>query len=108
MRMRNKPWAGPELDACPFFLRHPAEQKGHWHEWFRTPGPIHLELGCGKGYFIAGLAPVHPEIRYIGIDLKDTVLAPGQARRGSCLRRASRGECGPHGLRHRAAAPDHG
>lgn len=78
MRMRNKPWAGPELDACPFFLRHPADQKGHWHEWFRTPGPIHLELGCGKGYFLAGLAPVHPEIRYIGIDLKDTVLAPAK------------------------------
>lgn len=78
MRMRSKPWAKPELEACPFFLRHPEEQKDRWHAWFPEEGPIHLELGCGKGYFIAGLAPLHPEIHYIGIDLKDVVLAPAK------------------------------
>lgn len=78
MRMRSKPWAKPELEACPFFVRRGEEQKGRWHEWFPSRQPIHLELGCGKGYFIAGLAPEHPEINYIGIDLKDVVLAPAK------------------------------
>ena len=78
MRMRSKPWAKPELDACPFFVRTPEEQKGRWHEWFPEKRPVHLELGCGKGYFIAGLAPAHPELNYIGVDLKDVVLAPAK------------------------------
>ena len=78
MRMRSKPWAKPELEACPFFVRRGEEQKGRWHEWFPSRQPVHLELGCGKGYFIAGLAPEHPEINYIGIDLKDVVLAPAK------------------------------
>ena len=96
--MRSKPWAKPELEACPFFLRHPEQQKGRWHEWFPEEGAIHLELGCGKGYFIAGLAPLHPELHYIGIDLKDVILAPakrvieaafdGQAHSQCCFDRA--------------------
>lgn len=78
MRMRNKPWAGPELDACPFFIRRPADMLGKWHGWFTKTQPIHLELGCGKGWFLAELAPKHPEINYVGIDLKDAVLAPAR------------------------------
>ncbi|WOC31450.1 MULTISPECIES: tRNA (guanosine(46)-N7)-methyltransferase TrmB [Caproicibacterium] len=78
MRMRAKPWAGPELDACPFFLRNPQRMKNRWLEWFPRRQPLHLELGCGKGWFLAGLAPQHPEINYLGIDMKDAVLAPGK------------------------------
>ncbi|NLJ30138.1 MAG: tRNA (guanosine(46)-N7)-methyltransferase TrmB [Clostridiales bacterium] len=78
MRMRNKPWAAPELNACPFFVRNPAEHRGKWQDFFARRQPIHLELGCGKGFFIAGLAPQNPQINYMGIDLKDTVLAPAK------------------------------
>nr|WP_319487827.1 tRNA (guanosine(46)-N7)-methyltransferase TrmB [uncultured Caproiciproducens sp.] len=78
MRMRNKAWAAPELDACNFFVRHPAQYIGKWHDVFQRRQPIHLELGCGKGLFIAGLAPENPQINYIGIDLKDSVLAPAK------------------------------
>ncbi len=78
MRMRNKPWAAPELDACPFFVRNPAQQLGNWHGWFTRQQPIHLELGCGKGVFLAELAPENPQTNYIGIDLKDTVLGPAK------------------------------
>lgn len=78
MRMRNKPWATPELDACPFFVRDPEQHIGKWHAYFKRKQPIHLELGCGKGLFIAGLAPQNPQINYIGIDLKDAVLAPAK------------------------------
>ena len=78
MRMRNKPWAAPELNACKFFVRNPEQYIGRWHSFFSRRQPIHLELGCGKGLFLAGMAPKNPQINYIGIDLKDAVLAPAK------------------------------
>lgn len=78
MRMRNKPWATPELNACPFFVRNPSQYLGKWHSFFPRRQPIYLELGCGKGLFIAGLAPENPQINYMGIDMKDAVLAPAK------------------------------
>ena len=45
--------------------------QGKWHEeFFHNDNPIVLELGCGKGEYTVGLACVHPEINYIGIDIK--------------------------------------
>lgn len=44
--------------------------KGHWHEFFGNDNPIVLELGCGKGEYTIGLARVHPNINYIGVDIK--------------------------------------
>jgi tRNA (guanine-N7-)-methyltransferase len=78
MRMRNKPWATPELNTCKFFVREPVQNLGKWHRCFQRQQPIHLELGCGKGLFIAGLAPQNPQINYMGIDMKDAVLAPAK------------------------------
>ncbi len=79
MRMRKKAWARPELEQCPYFISQPQEQKGRWHDWFAEKRPIHLELGCGKGVFLSQLAPQHPKVNYIGIDLSPDVL--GVARR---------------------------
>ena len=54
MRMRRKPWARPELEACDFFVANPKENKGNWKNTFKnTENPIYLELGCGKGTFKA-------------------------------------------------------
>jgi tRNA (guanine-N7-)-methyltransferase len=73
--MRFKPYAGPELAACDFHVNKPMEQRGHWRELYARPQqPLHVELGCGKGGFLAQLAVQHPEINYIGIDLTDKVL----------------------------------
>ena len=79
MRMRKKAWARPELAHCPYFISSPEHWKGRWGEWFAERHPIHLELGCGKGVFLAQLAPLHPEINYIGVDQSPDVL--GVARR---------------------------
>ena len=78
MRMRTKRWAAPELDACPYFLRGPERYLGRWHSLFPRQQPVYLELGCGKGLFLAGAAPANPQINYIGIDLKDAVLGPAR------------------------------
>ena len=75
MRMRFKPYARPELLACDFHVHEPLANGGHWHELYARPDqPWHLELGCGKGGFLAQIAPAHPDINYLGIDITDKVL----------------------------------
>lgn len=75
MRMRKKPWARPELESCDFFVIKPSDYKGKWRETFaRKDNPIHLELGCGKGTFMAVHASENKDINYIAIDIKDEVL----------------------------------
>ncbi len=75
MRMRNKPWAKGELEACPYYLADPFPIREHLHSLFPKSQPVHLELGCGKGVFLASLAVKNPQINYLGIDIKSLVLA---------------------------------
>lgn len=75
MRMRKKPWARPELESCEFFIINPKENKGKWIDTFKNKNnPIYLELGCGKGTFMAVHGSQNPDINYIAIDIKDEVL----------------------------------
>ncbi len=75
MRMRFKPYAGPELDAFSACKRAPEDLCGKWKEQFtRQNRPLHIELGCGKGGFISQLSVQNPNINYIGIDITDKVL----------------------------------
>ena len=75
MRIRNKPWAKEELAASKFYVQKPENNKGHWKEVFKNPeNSIHLELGCGKGYFVKKAAKQNPKINYVAVDLIDTIL----------------------------------
>lgn len=75
MRIRNKPWAKEELNASKFYVQNPETAKGKWKEYFKNKNnPIHLELGCGKGYFVKKAAVQNTEINYIAIDLIDAIL----------------------------------
>ena len=79
MRMRRKPWARPELAASPFVIDRPEEYKGRWKEAFENSDlPLHIELGCGKGGFIAQKAFETPEINFLALDIKSEVLAVGR------------------------------
>ncbi len=51
--------------------------KGRWSEFFGNERPLILELGCGKGEYTLGLARMHPEKNYIGIDIKGARLWRG-------------------------------
>ena len=75
MRIRRKPWALPELSECPFFMKQPLEYRGKWNCQFKRKQPIHLELGCGKGAFIAKMAAGRPEINFIAVDVISQMLA---------------------------------
>ena len=49
----------------------PFSMCGHWREeYFKNQNPIVLELGCGKGEYTVGLARRHPEMNFIGVDIK--------------------------------------
>ncbi len=75
MRMRFKKYAGPELDAWGACVRDAAAICGKWNEFFtRAEQKLYIELGCGKGGFIAKHAAKNPNINYIGIDITDKVL----------------------------------
>lgn len=74
MRIRYKKWARPELEACKFYIDKPEEFKGKWNDVFKNNNPIFMELGCGKGSFIAELASSMKNINFIAVDLVDAML----------------------------------
>lgn len=79
MRIRKKKWAQPELDACGFFVKEPEAKRGLWRNSFKNKAPLYLEVGCGKGGFIAKLALQNPDINFLAVDIKSDML--GVARR---------------------------
>ncbi len=80
MRIRFKKWARPELEESKFYIDNPEDYKGKWRELFKNPeAPLHLELGCGKGTFMAKLATRDRNVNHIAIDVVDAML--GLAKR---------------------------
>lgn len=76
MRLRKKPWiekALPEVIAAGMLINDGMECcRGHWQE--RFPGKeLCLEIGCGKGGFITGMARIHPEKAFIGIETQSDI-----------------------------------
>ena len=52
--------------------------KGRWNaDMFGKDQPIVLELGCGKGDYTIALARRHPEMNFIGVDIKGARLWKG-------------------------------
>ena len=52
--------------------------KGNWNrEMFAKDQPIVVELGCGKGDYTIALARRHPEMNFIGVDIKGARLWKG-------------------------------
>lgn len=82
MRIRRKPWARPELAASPFFIDNPEALRGKWQQRFKAPEkPLYLELGCGKGGFIAQTAFNEPDKNFLAVDIKSEML--GLAKRNA-------------------------
>jgi tRNA (guanine-N7-)-methyltransferase len=59
-----------ELKTFPNVLQYPGNMAGKWNEFWKNNNPIVLELACGKGEYVVGLASIYPEKNFIGIDLK--------------------------------------
>ena len=76
MRIRRKKWAEKELEEAEFYINNPEEgYKNTWRSRFQNPeNPLYIEIGCGKGIFIATLAKQNPGINFIAIDMIEAML----------------------------------
>jgi tRNA (guanine-N7-)-methyltransferase len=66
-----------ELLEFEHVLQYPENTKGTWAQRFGNNRPIVLELACGKGEYAIGLAQLHPDRNYIGVDVKGNRLWVG-------------------------------
>lgn len=74
--------AFPCPDANPYLTSHrtfgrpllPADEawkhRGQWDKLFGREAPLHLEIGCGNGFFLAGMAAHHPDWNFLGIEIR--------------------------------------
>lgn len=75
MRMRKKKNCDIRLEKCEsLWIKNPEDLKGKWNELFGNDNPVHIEIGCGKGQFITGMAEKNPDINYVAIDVVPDVL----------------------------------
>ena len=49
--------------------------KGKWREAFSHPDrPLYMELGTGKGRFIAGMSEAYPDANFVGFEVQSVYL----------------------------------
>lgn len=70
MRMRKKKNVQQRIDKCDgLYVHNPLDFKGKWNEIFENNNPIQIEVGCGKGNFICGMAQAHPDVNFIAVEV---------------------------------------
>lgn len=73
MRLRRKPWIEEAIhDYADYaYVEGKPENKGHWRDVFSEPNrPFHVELGTGKGRFIAGMCEAYPAVNFLGLEVQ--------------------------------------
>ncbi|MBR6253468.1 MAG: tRNA (guanosine(46)-N7)-methyltransferase TrmB [Clostridia bacterium] len=74
MRLKNIKGASEYVENSSLVIKNPQDYKGKWQEEFQNDNPIHIEIGMGRGDFVIGMAKLHPEVNYIGIEIYDSVI----------------------------------
>jgi len=76
MRLRKISGAQERLEANKdYYAVNPEIKKGSWSKnTFNNDHELHIEVGCGKGGFIIGMAKAFPEINFVAIEKYDSVL----------------------------------
>lgn len=68
MRMRRKKHGAERIEACKeLLIKAPSTEKNP-SDYFPSPCPLHLEIGCGKGAFAVGMAKKYPAINFIAME----------------------------------------
>lgn len=75
MRARNKKWVEGELELNEKLEREAKENKGKWNEIFENQNDIYLEIGCGKGDFVIGMAKENPNVNFVAMEKEPQVIA---------------------------------
>ena len=71
MRLRKKSWIAEAIKDFAPVLPNPFN--GEWRKPLKA-GPIHMEIGTGRGIFINTLAAVNSNINYIGLEAQRDVV----------------------------------
>lgn len=75
MRMRKKKNLDVRFAACePVIAHNPETLRGNWRELFGNANPLHVEIGCGKGRFVRGMAALYPDINFVAIEKEESAL----------------------------------
>lgn len=75
MRVRKKKNCDARMERCSnIWIKNPQEHKGKWSKLFGNENPIHIEIGCGKGNFVTGMAKMYPDINFIAIEKVEDVI----------------------------------
>ena len=75
MRMRKKKNCAARIERCgDIRITDPEAHKGKWSEVFGNDNPIHVEIGCGKGSFVVGMAKMYPDVNFIAIEKVEDVI----------------------------------
>lgn len=92
MRMRKKKNLEPRLEAVADYLLDASsddpnaktavlkKEYFNYEDIFGNRNPVYLEIGCGKGQFIAELAARHPEYNYIAVEKVPNVIVMAAER----------------------------
>ncbi|RYG48757.1 MAG: tRNA (guanosine(46)-N7)-methyltransferase TrmB [Chitinophagaceae bacterium] len=59
-----------QIKTFPNVVEYPPAMQGEWNAFFGNPNPVVLELACGRGEYTVGLAKLHPDKNFIGVDVK--------------------------------------
>lgn len=71
MRMRTRSHLDDRIKACENIM---LENFNDTARDFAGSCPLHIEIGCGKGRFIAETAKLNPDIRYIAVEKVSNVM----------------------------------
>ncbi len=74
MRLRNVKGSRENIAASEFVIHEPEKCKGKLKMLFPNQGPLHIEIGMGKGQFLIQLAKENPQVNYVGIEKYSSVL----------------------------------
>ena len=74
MRLKKVKNAKNRVEESEYYVNNIEDLKGKWNTVFNNNNPIHIEIGMGKGDFIIGMAKLHKDINYIGIEMYDSVM----------------------------------
>ena len=44
--------------------------RGRWADAYGRQAPLHVEIGSGNGFFLSGMAALHPEQDWLGVEIR--------------------------------------
>ncbi len=74
MRMRKKKHGAERIEACSELLLGYDRENGTVDTSVFENPRVHLEIGCGKGSFVCGMAEKHPDVTFIAVERVSDVM----------------------------------